>query len=147
MVTDIKPPFDADESDGVWEVEDAPTDEWLSVQNDHGVKEIMKRAPGIYVGLRIDGDLVAVGRGANYEKWTTLNRLFVREDYRGRGLGRELVRRILQEAHSQGATKALLQVDTKNVVAIKLYQRLGFTEHHKYLYRTYQPKLQLSESC
>lgn len=147
MITDISPPFPVDESIGTWEVENAPTDEWLSLQNDHGVKEIMKRSPGIYVGLRINGNLVAVGRGANYGKWTTLTRLFVREDCRGRGLGQELVRRILQEAHSQGATKALLQVDAKNLPAISLYESLGFAQHHTYRYRAYQPKLPLSESC
>lgn len=147
MVTDIKPPFTVDEGVGTWEIGDAPSDEWLSVQNDHGVKEIMKRSPGIYVGLRIDGSLVAVGRGANCEKWTTLTRLFVREDCRGRGFGRELVRRILQEAHSQGATKALLQVDAKNLPAISLYESLGFTQHHTYRYRAYQPELPESECC
>jgi len=124
-----------------------PTDEWLSVQNDYGVEDIMKRAQSFYVGLRIDGDLVAIGRGANYEKWTTLTRLFVREDFRGRGLGRELVHRLLQEAHSRGATKALLQVSAENVTAIKLYESLGFTQHHTYLYRAYKPQLSTSESC
>ena len=147
MVADIKLPFPVDESQKIWEVMGTPTDEWLSVQNDYGVEDIMKRAQSFYVGLRIDGGLVAIGRGANYEKWTTLTRLFVREDFRGRGLGRELVQRLLQEAHTQGATKALLQVSAENVTAIKLYESLGFTQHHTYHYRAYQPQLITSESC
>lgn len=147
MVTDIKPPIQLDETKGTWEITDTPTDEWLSVQNDHGVEDIMKRAPGFYVGLRIDGNLVAIGRGANYKNWTTLTRLFVREDFRGRGFGHELVQRILQQANIQGATKALLQVSAENVVAIKLYKSMGFSEHHTYVYRAYQPKTSLSESC
>lgn len=147
MVADIKPPLPVDETQGIWEVTDTPTTEWLNVQNDHGVEDIMKRAQSFYIGLRIDGDLVAIGRGANYEKWTTLTRLYVREDFRERGLGRELVRRILQQAHSRGATKALLQVSAANLVAIKLYESMGFAIHHTYLYRAYKPELITSESC
>lgn len=147
MVADIKLPFDTHENDEVWEVKSSPSDEWLSIQNDHGVADIMKRAQSFYVGLRIGGDLVAIGRGANYEKWATLTRLYVRENFRGRGLGRELVQRILREAHTQGATKALLQVSAENVVAIKLYESLGFTQHHTYHYRAYKPQLITEKSC
>lgn len=147
MVADVKPPLLLNETKGIWEVTSTPTREWLSLQNDRGVEDIMKRAPAIYIGLRIDGDLVAVGRGANYEKWTTLTRLFVHEDFRGRGLGRELMKRILGEVHLQGSTKALLQVSADNVVAIKLYESMGFSEHHRYLYRAYQHQPSTSESC
>jgi GNAT superfamily N-acetyltransferase len=147
MVADIPPFSHAVGNEGIWEVANTPTEEWLSVQNDHGVEEIMKRTEAHYMGLRIDGHLVAVGRGANYQKWTTLTRLFVREDYRGRGFGRELILHILQEALSRGATKALLQVSAENVIAIKLYESLGFTQHHTYLYRAFQPKLIRGESC
>jgi GNAT superfamily N-acetyltransferase len=146
MVADIKPRYPIDETYGIWEVTNTPTAEWLNVQNDHGVEGIMKRAESFYLGLRKDGNLVAIGRGANYEKWTTLTRLFVKEEFRGRGLGRELVQRILQEAHKRGATKALLQVSAENMVAINLYQSLGFAEHHTYHYRAYQPDLIARES-
>jgi GNAT superfamily N-acetyltransferase len=146
MVTDITPPFAMDETEGIWEVTNTMTDEWLDVQNDHGVEDIMKRAESFYIGLRVDGNLVAIGRGANFEKWTTLTRLFVREDFRGRGLGRELVQRVLHEAQSRGATKALLQVSTDNLVAIQLYKNLGFTQHHTYHYRAYKPQLIRGES-
>ena len=147
MITDINSPSPGGEFKGIWEVTNTPTNEWLNVQNDHGVEDIMKRAESFYAGLRVDGNLVAIGRGANYEKWTTLTRLYVREEFRGRGLGRELVQRLLHEAQIRGATKALLQVSADNLVPIALYKSLGFTQHHAYHYRAYKPRLPPSQSC
>ena len=147
MITDIKSPFPIGEFNGIWEVTNTPTNEWLNVQNDHGVEDIMKRAKSFYAGLRVDGNLVAIGRGANYKKWTTLTRLWVRKEFRGRGLGHELVQRLLHEAQVRGATKALLQVSADNSGAIALYKSLGFTQHHAYHYRAYKPRPAPNQAC
>lgn len=124
---------------GEWEFSNAPSDEWIRFQKDEGTREIMERYPAIYAGLSVDGELVAAGRTANCGKWTVLTRLLVRPDYRGMGLGKELVLRLLEEASKSGATKALLQVDSKNASAVGLYKKLGFTLHHAYKYRLLQP--------
>jgi GNAT superfamily N-acetyltransferase len=147
MVCDIKAPYPAGGTEGVWEVTDTPTEEWINVHEDHGVEDIMKRAPSFYLGLRVDGNLVAVGRGANYKKWATLTRLFVREDFRRHGLGTELVQRILEQANILGASKALLQVSAENAGAIKLYESLGFRQHHTYHYRAYLAQPSVNENC
>jgi len=147
MVTDIKPQYPVGEFIGIWEMTNTPTNEWLNVQNDHGVEDIMKRAESFYAGLRVDGNLVAIGRGANYEKWTTLTRLCVRQEFRGRGLGRQLVQHLLHEAQVRGATKALLQVSADNAGAIALYKSLGFRQHHAYHYRAYTPRPTPNQSC
>ena len=125
---------------GIWEFSDKPSDEWIGLQKDEGAKEIMERYPAIYAGLRVGDELVAVGRTANFEKWTVLTRLFVRPDFRGKGLGKELVTQLLKAAKEKGATKALLQVDSKNASAIALYKKMGFTLHHAYKYRLLAPK-------
>lgn len=128
-----------------WEINSSPSDEWIALQNDQGVLEIMQRAPAKYAGLRINGELIAVGRAANYEKWTVLTRLFVRPDYRSRGYGRALLLYLLNDAMEQGATKAMLQVGASNTGAISLYESMGFRHHHTYLYRslrTSQPETQ-----
>lgn len=124
---------------GIWEFSDKPSDEWIGLQKDEGAKEIMERYPSIYAGLRIGDELVAVGRAANFEKWTVLTRLFVRPDFRGKGLGKDLVTQLLNQTNKAGATKALLQVDSKNTNAIALYRKMGFTLHHAYKYRLLQP--------
>lgn len=120
---------------GRWEFSSEPGDEWIGLQRDEGAKEIMKRYPAIYAGLRVDGKLIAVGRAANFEKWTVLTRLFVHPDFRGKGLGKDLVTQLLNAAERAGASKVLLQVDSKNTAAIALYKKMGFSLHHAYKYR------------
>ena len=147
MVADITAEPASQEFNGIWEIQDHPSDEWLSVQNDHGVKSIMESVPGNYLALRINGELIAVGRGANYKDWTSLTRLYIREEFRGQGIGSELVHRILNQSLSQGANKAVLQVDSENLSAINLYQKMGFTTHHSYLYRSLPEGIGKSGSC
>ncbi len=139
MVADIALGGEPRQDRGTWEFAHEPSNEWLHLQHDAGAKEIMVGYPAIYAGLRIDGNLIAAGRAANLESWTVLTRLFVRPELRSQGIGKALLTALLQEASSQGATKALLQVDSKNTSAIALYKKLGFALHHAYKYRLLQP--------
>ncbi|MDP3724937.1 MAG: GNAT family N-acetyltransferase [Nanoarchaeota archaeon] len=52
----------------------------------------------------------------------------IAKELRGEGLGRELMRQILQEASKIGLTHIELHVYEKNEPAIKLYTSLGFKE-------------------
>jgi|SRR5262245_32730152 len=51
----------------------------------------------------------------------------VLQPYRGRGLGRALLRAVLGEAKLQGISRIELEVYTSNQPAIALYERFGFT--------------------
>ena len=62
--------------------------------------------------------------------------LAVREDQRNRGYARTIVRAALRWALSHGAQTAWLQVEDANTSAIGLYERLGFAERYRYVYRT-----------
>lgn len=119
------------------EISDAPSEEWITLQNDHGVLEIMTRSPARYAALRSDGRIVGVARASNYAGWTVLTRLYVHPDERGKGLGRDLVYSLLLDAQILGATKVALQVDSKNLGAIALYEKMGFRLHHAYEYFSY----------
>lgn len=57
-----------------------------------------------------------------------INNLAVREDARGRGLGRKLLDAILREARELGCTRATLEVRPSNVAALALYRSAGFVE-------------------
>lgn len=57
-----------------------------------------------------------------------LARLIVEPAHRGRGLGRTLVRGLLERAALGGHRRASLNVDPSNAAAIGLYGKLGFTE-------------------
>jgi GNAT superfamily N-acetyltransferase len=136
MVADIEPERFTPPLFNGWEIFDIPTAEWFALQDDEGVREIVTAFPARYLGLRMDGKLVAVGRAAHNNGWTSLTRLFVQKEWRGKGIGRELVLQLLQAAHQEGISKAFLQVDLKNVGAIQLYEMLGFRPHHTYMYRS-----------
>jgi mycothiol synthase len=53
----------------------------------------------------------------------------VHPEFRGRGLGRELVRWGVAQVRERGAQDVLLAVEGENVGALRLYQALGFREH------------------
>jgi len=56
-------------------------------------------------------------------------------EFRGQGLGRQLVMSLLHWAKGQGAGLAYLQVMLDNAPALRLYGRLGFEEVYRYWYR------------
>jgi [ribosomal protein S18]-alanine N-acetyltransferase len=53
--------------------------------------------------------------------------LAVAEEFRGRGLGTELVHAFAREAGVRGARRLYLEVRASNAGAQRLYERLGFT--------------------
>ena len=55
-----------------------------------------------------------------------ISTLAVHPEYRGLGIGRQLLQVGLQRARSSGARKATLEVRSGNAVAIGLYRRFGF---------------------
>jgi len=55
-----------------------------------------------------------------------INNVAVLPEYRGRGLGTRLMRRVLTEGLRLGAVRATLEVRASNVSARKFYEGLGF---------------------
>ena len=48
-------------------------------------------------------------------------------EYRGRGIGAELLRRLEGSANAERAIEVWLHVDIENLAAIKLYERTGYS--------------------
>jgi GNAT superfamily N-acetyltransferase len=61
-----------------------------------------------------------------------MKRLFVRDSFRGSGIGRELVHRIIKEAVSYGYKKMLLDTLESMKSARKLYEDAGFIVRDPY---------------
>jgi len=56
-----------------------------------------------------------------------VNNLAVRPECRGMGAGRALLEFVIGDAVSLGARRATLEVRQSNLIALKLYERLGFS--------------------
>ena len=147
MVADIAP-LAMNKSKFKTTISESFDDAWLALQKDHGVAELMRACPALYASV-FDGEkLIGVGRTSHADGWSALSRVFVEPDYRGQGVSKLIVNALLSTSFEAGIKKSVLQVDSKNTVAISLYYSLGFSFHHEYVYRSYQKTLNLiSEEC
>lgn len=82
-----------------------------------------------------NGEILAVAVASLEAERCHLYDLVVREDRRGKGIGRTFFQSLLSWCHSEGARRAFLQVLESNDGARRLYERMGFSEHHRYHYR------------
>lgn len=96
----------------------------------------------IYVAYDAAGE--AIGFVLNYFSFSSLalgkivvlNDLYVVPDARGQGIGELLVRQVFELAKENGAVRVDLGTPKDNLVAQKLYERLGFVRETKfYSYR------------
>lgn len=117
------------------EILDHPSKGWLEVNSDQSLEKIMRRYPARYGAVKIGEQVIAVGRIATLGSWSIVTRLFVNPSFRGKGVAKILMNNLLSAAVSDGATKVALQVDNENGAALALYQSMGFTTHHKFVYR------------
>jgi ribosomal protein S18 acetylase RimI-like enzyme len=79
--------------------------------------------------------LAAVARGVVVGSWLVVTAVTVDEAHRRRGLATSVMAALGGWARDRGATACVLQVVASNAAALALYDRLGFTEHHRYHYR------------
>ena len=57
-----------------------------------------------------------------------IKRMYVAPDSRGRGIGRAVLDRLEAEARTLGVSRLVLETGTRQIEAIALYRRAGFTE-------------------
>ncbi|WP_104524246.1 GNAT family N-acetyltransferase [Blastococcus atacamensis] len=93
----------------------------------------------VFASVRLDdrpAPLAAVARGVLEDGWLVISAVTVAERYRRRGLAIAVMAALGADARARGGRACLLQVAASNAPALALYERLGFTEHHRYHYRT-----------
>ncbi len=101
--------------------------------------ERMQQSPVNYRGFALrdpQGVLLACGQYAREGDLVGLYDIFTPPEQRGRGHALQLCRQLLQAAQAEGARQAYLQVGTDNVVAQRVYARLGFVFAYRYHYRS-----------
>ena len=109
-----------------------PSDEWLAVQPTPGIEKIMSRCASTFLTVVKNGRAIATCRFALAKDWTSITRVYVHPEFRGQGLAKAIVAAALEASFEQGATKAVLQVEASNAIAIGVYESLGFNFHHEY---------------
>ncbi|AEI12909.1 GNAT family N-acetyltransferase [Cellulomonas gilvus] len=124
-------------------VHHVPDDAWLetylgvkSASADREVaRAILAGGTAQHVVARHAGAVVGVIRVAYEGDWAALSCLAVDPLARRAGIGRALTLHALALAREHGAARAFLQVEAHNVVAARLYARLGFRPADSYRYR------------
>lgn len=128
-------------ADGVAESRDLP--EWWELAAGSEVSAAQRHVLGsggnvCFASITEDGPepdaVIAAVRGAVVEDVLHVARLAVRPSRRRQGLARRLMAELAGWGLAQGATTCVLQVAKHNKPAIRLYEELGCTEHHRYRY-------------
>ena len=97
---------------------------------------IESQLAAVYVA-EIDSEIVASGYVLEKEaedflqhkKYAHLGFMYVRPEYRGKGINQLILDALMDWAQRRGLTEFRLKVYSKNTVAIKAYQKAGFEPH------------------
>jgi ribosomal-protein-alanine N-acetyltransferase len=76
---------------------------------------------------KLDGNVVAYGGIWVILEDSHITTIAVQPDYRGRGLGEQMLTHLLDEAMARNASWITLEVRESNEIAQKLYRKYGFT--------------------
>jgi GNAT superfamily N-acetyltransferase len=91
--------------------------------------------------LRVDGKVAGMANAlftistAEGGRALLLEDVIVNRDYRGQGLGRQLVEHVLRWARLRGILRITLLADRNNRGALDFYRALGFTDSHMVVLR------------
>lgn len=106
-------------------------DEWPAAQRAAWFAARTEEEP-VFVA-EVEGVLVGFAyltkyRGRRGYRFTRENTVFVDEPHQRRGLGRALLRRVIEEARAMGLRSLLAFIDVENVGSIELHRALGYTQ-------------------
>jgi len=125
------------------QLEPAPDDGWLGLYRigEGGLPdiatEVLSNHPDVvFASVRENGSCIAIARAAVDGRWAGLFAVEVDPAARRRGLGAAVSLATLRWSVGRGARRAYLQVRSDNDAAVRMYSRLGFEQHHDYVYWT-----------
>lgn len=87
---------------------------------------VLARDPDLLLVLEHEGALVAAVMGTFDGRRGWVNRLAVRPDHQGRGLGRRLLAEVEDRLRAKGCRKVNLLVEPDNSAVAGFYERLGY---------------------
>jgi putative acetyltransferase len=84
---------------------------------------------GLFLAALDDGKLIGSGAIRKWDATTAeLKRMWLLEDYHGRGIGYQLITRLFDFARTHGYHRIFLQTGSEQSRAVRFYRRLGFVE-------------------
>ena len=114
---------------------------WGAVQGQHGdvraEEELLDRIalPCTYASAVLEEEVVAVGRAVVEAGWAGIFGMATLPRARGRGAARAVLAALADWAVAHAADQLYLQVERDNAAAVRLYERMGFSEVCEYHYR------------
>ena len=91
----------------------------------------LKKPNVLFVGCRIDGELVASGAAKIMQddgSFAEIKRVFVVDDHRGKGLSSKVMCFLETELQGRGVSLFRLETGVKQPEALGLYRKLGYLE-------------------
>jgi N-acetylglutamate synthase len=116
------------------------TPEWEAVYRAKSVPPVGRHvltAPPVvgFAAVRSGAGILAIGRGVVTGGWLGVAAVEVLPEHRRQGLAGRVMGALAAWGAGHGATRCYLQVEATNAAARALYDRLGFTRHHRYVNR------------
>ena len=132
------------EADFEFSNSDVPSEEWLAIHSDEAIAPLLVRTPSKYVEIKVEDELIAIGRIAFADGWAVISRIWVKPTMRGNGYGRKVLHALESLA---GSSKLALQVQRENEIAYQLYLTEGYKTHHTGRFRSQSQQINLSQDC
>lgn len=95
-----------------------------------GIAAYLRRNPGMSLVVRDGARVVGAVLCGHDGRRGFLNHLAVRAEYRGRGIGRELVDRCFAALRAEGIVKCTIMVYADNADGQAFWERLGWDTRH-----------------
>jgi ribosomal protein S18 acetylase RimI-like enzyme len=110
-------------------------------------REIISRTPNIKVTCSVKNKDIIVGivLGVIEKSFMGIYDLLIDSNFRRKGIGEFITRKILSYAYESNLKTVYLQVEAKNLPAVNLYEKLGFEENFRYRYM--KKEIGLNDLC
>lgn len=113
----------------IWNMKKQPlAEKWLEEIISGNRLVFIYKINGKFIG---EGALVFDNGDPDYtipDRRIYVSRMIVKKEYRGRGIGSEILAFLIEKAKSMGYSEMALGVDKDNAAALQLYRKFGFDE-------------------
>ncbi|MEO8518612.1 MAG: GNAT family N-acetyltransferase [Dermatophilaceae bacterium] len=122
-------------------LEPEPSPAWWKAWADQGgaapatAGPVMTGSPDqLFASIEIGGAVVGIARLAFAHVWAGVSSLHVAPEYRRTGVATQLMGAIADESRARRIRSVYVQVEQGNSPSRRLFEHLGFSVHHQYLY-------------